>query len=356
MLTVSFLFISGAIAARSGVDLSGVRLVSARDVKDTPILSLHPAICSESSEDFHYDFSVIASLAYEVSTLYREIEKKELSNAALRSIKDVASSLQQQEQRDGASTSGSEDSAPSSFTESASDGAASNDIHAGETTFFSSATQCSAETKLSEIASIGQVMALSSTPRYVVQLPASSGKILTALLVHPPDCWCQVRLLTRFFKSTLPSIVSRRPFLFWERLQVTLRQTRTCRRPWRKLEASVAPSRLASNSFSGKTPNQQRFLFTPLAHTRAVSLPTLPSRSSPVKKRRPPRLLTRVHKIPKRPYRVTSSSPDKNGPFTYSGVPVFSIHSIDTRQEPRNQAVSSTWAVILVCTPAMKVI
>jgi hypothetical protein len=333
--------------------------VSARDVNDTPILSLHPAICSEPSLDFHYDFSVIASLAYEVSTLYREIEKKELSNAALRSIKDVASSLQQQEQRDGASTSGSEtteDSATSSFTESASDGAASNDIHAGETTFFSSATQCSVETKLSEIASIGQVMALSSTPRYVVQLPASSVMMLTALFVRPPDCWCQVRLLTRFFKSTLPSIASRRPFLFWERLPVTLRQTRTCRRPWRKLEASVAPSRLASNSSSGKTPNQQRYLFTPLAHTRAVSLPTLPSRSTPVKKRRPPGLLTRVHKIPKRPYRVTSSSPDKDGPLNYSGVPVFSIHCINTRKEPRNQAVSSTWAVILLCTPAIKVI
>jgi hypothetical protein len=159
--------------------------VSARDVNDTPILSLHPAICSEPSLDFHYDFSVIASLAYEVSTLYREIEKKELSNAALRSIKDVTSSLQQQEQRDGASTSGSEtteDSATSSFTESASDGAASNDINAGETTFFSSATQCSAETKFSEIASIGQVMALSSTPRYVVQLPAIGND------AHRPVC------------------------------------------------------------------------------------------------------------------------------------------------------------------------
>lgn len=150
------------IATRSGVNMASVSLVSAKSLKDTPILSMNPLICAKPSLDFIYDFAMITSLVSEVSTLYREIEKNELSNELLHAIKETSPVIQ-----DVGSISGSEsegESATSSFTESGSDGG-ENEGKATESNEIVASER--AEAQLSDIASICRVMALSNIPRYV---------------------------------------------------------------------------------------------------------------------------------------------------------------------------------------------
>lgn len=203
-------------ATRSGVNLSSVGLISAKDVKDTPILSMNPLICSKPSPDLCYlefDANLITALASEVSMLYREVQKDEFSNEWLHSMKQNASSSRGPA-NDNVSTSGSEsiaESATSCFTESASDGG-DNDAKATECNEATVVKNTDAQ--LSDIASIGQVMALSSSPRY----DFSQHQIHLTHKHFFLDCSCQAPLPTRFFRSMLPFIVSRKHFPSLERM------------------------------------------------------------------------------------------------------------------------------------------